>query len=78
MKAIIQKLEGRGRNRYAVTFPQGNAGNGTGVKEGDSVTFSIAAWRGSTPPKRNQVVRLETIQEFKGGWRAEEAHPIEA
>jgi hypothetical protein len=41
-----------------------------------AITFSFSRWGGKSSPLKGQVVVLENIQLFTGGWRAERARPV--
>lgn len=75
IRAIVRSVCGSGQRRYAVTRPYDPKELPRLGKE-ETITFSIKSWKGSTEPKKGQVVVIRDIQEFNHGWRAASAEPV--
>lgn len=78
IKATVALITGRGDGRYAVTWPADRKlMDKCGIKKEDSITFSLTVWQGiGVDPLKGQIVLLEGVTEFVGGWRATSARPI--
>jgi hypothetical protein len=75
IRAIIGKVRGDGEQRFAIAYLQKGV-TVPGIKEGESITFSLKCWQGQSEPTKEQVVLLEGIELFRQGWRAQCARPI--
>ena len=67
---IADVIPGKG---FAITYLRVPT---AGIKEWESVTFSLNKWQGKLLPEPGQVVLLELLQRFDKGWRAGKASPI--
>jgi hypothetical protein len=63
------------KEKYVVTYPDKTEKNDV-ISEGDSITFSLENWTGESQPKKGQLVLLQNVTQYGGGWRAEQASPI--
>lgn len=62
---------------YVVTMLKDSEPRGQ-IPEGDSITFNLNTWKGTSTPRRGQMVMLSDISQFQSGWRAESASPVTA
>lgn len=69
VRAIIAKIE----SDYVVTYPLNDHDP---LYASDSVTFTLAAWRGKEKPVKRQVVELFGTTLMGKGWRATHAEPV--
>lgn len=60
-------------DNIVVTYPIRQTGELTVTT---NVTFHMNVWRGGNLPRPGQVVELEGVTLFVGGWRANSASPI--
>lgn len=58
---------------YVVAYVTSDEGD---LTTNDSVTFSLADWRGTEEPQCQQVIMLVNPMLYVRGWRAREAYPI--
>ena len=75
IRAIVGKVRGDGKFRFAIVYLE----KGVilpGIKEGESITFSLSDWQGEIEPQKEQVVLLDDVRLFMRGWRAHSARPI--
>ena len=72
VRATVSKIV-VGKKPFVVTRPEDASILGN---SGGSITFGLNAWSGTERPHVGQLVQLEAIQLFAGGWRAMHAHPI--
>ena len=73
IEAVVSDVLGKGKKRFAVARPRTQH---PGMKEGDTITFSMTAWKGNHVPVHGQVVMLHDIEQFERGWRARKAEPV--
>lgn len=69
----VTTIHGRGKGRFVSTKLRQES---AGLAKGLHVTFSMRDWKGSEPPRLGQVVLLENLNLFRGGWRALSARPV--
>jgi len=75
IRATVGKIRGEGTNRFIVTYPQQELTDPP-IKTDETITFSLANWKGTNEPQKGQVVVLFDVQLFAKGWRAMSAESI--
>ncbi len=63
------------RDPFVVTYLERGT-NHPDIGEEQTVTFSLVDWQGELEPRKDQVVILGDVHEFRNGWRALTARPV--
>lgn len=77
IRAVVAEVRKNGNEWYAVSYPE-LAVTDPPISRRTSITFARDDWKHDDPPLPRQVVDLENVTLFTGGWRARAAHPIVA
>lgn len=70
IEAVIGSV--RETKGYATAYPI----PGQRIPHNKDITFSLDKWSGKGLPLKAQVVRLDDVTMFVGGWRASSASPV--